>query len=233
MSWWTFLRSSASYSGPDGILNLLSEHLAFSGFAMLIVILIALPLGAALGHFHTGSTVVLGLANVGRAIPSFGVIVIFAVSAWGLNFATMTITLVLFALPQVLTNTYTGVAEADISTVQAARGIGMGHWDVLWRVELPSAVPLIASGIRSAAVQTIAVATIAGYAGAGGLGQIIFRAYASNLPGQQIGGAILVVGLALVVQIVLGLMQRAVTPVPMRRPGVIFRNRVVRPSAAG
>lgn len=232
MSWWTFLTSSSSYSGPDGILNLLREHLAFSGVALLIVTLIALPLGTILGHFHRGSVVVLGLANLGRAIPSFGVIVIFAVSAWGLNFATMTATLVLFAMPQVLTNTYTGVAEADTSTVQAARGIGMGHWGVLWRVELRSAVPLIASGIRSAAVQIVAVATIAGYAGAGGLGQIIFRAYASNLPGQQVGGAILVVGLALAVQIVLGLVQRAVTPVPMRRSGLVFRNRVVRPQPA-
>ncbi len=232
MSWWSYLTSSENYWGSDGILNLIREHVAFSGFALLIVVVIALPLGVTLGHFHRGSVIVLGLANLGRAVPSFGVIVIFAVSAWGLNFATLTATLVLFALPQVLTNAYTGVAEADSATVQAARGIGMGHWGVLSRVELRSAVPLIASGIRSAAVQIVAVATIAGYAGAGGLGQIVFRAYASNLPGEQVGGAILVVGLALAVQIVLGLVQRAVTPVPMRRTGLIFRNRVARPQPA-
>lgn len=233
MSWWAYLTSSASYWGPDGILNLLREHIEFSGLALLITMAIAIPLGVLLGHFHRGNALVLGLTNLGRAVPSFGVIVIFAVSAWGVNLATLTVTLVLFALPQVLTNSYTGVAEADKSTVQAARGLGMGHWRTLRRVELPSALPLLASGVRSAAVQIVAVATIAGYAGAGGLGQIVFRAYASNLPGQQVGGAILVVGLALSIQIVLGLIQRAVTPVPMRQSGLIFRNRRIRALSAG
>ncbi len=223
MNWFQYLTSASSWSGEEGITHLLIQHLEYSGSALLLTVLIALPLGLLLGHLHRGGFVVLALANLGRAIPAFGILVIFAVSAWGVDLVTLTITLVLFALPQVLTNTYTGIAEADGDVVQAARGIGMSEVQILRRIELPLALPLIASGVRSAAVQIVGTATIAAYAGAGGLGQIVFRGYDSNLPGLQIGGAILVVALALAAQGVLGLVQRAVTPAPLRRYGLIFR----------
>ena len=223
MNWFQYLTTASSWSGDDGITHLLIQHLEYSGSALLLTMLIALPLGLALGHLHRGGFVVLSLANLGRAIPAFGILVIFAVSSWGVDLITLTITLVLFALPQVLTNTYTGIAEADADVVQAARGIGMSELQILRRIELPRALPLIASGVRSAAVQIVGTATIAAYAGAGGLGQIVFRGYDSNLPALQIAGAILVVALALLAQGLLGLVQRAVTPVPLRRYGLIFR----------
>lgn len=223
MSWFEYLTSSSSYSGPSGITHRLVQHLEYSGTALLFTVLIALPLGLVLGHLRRGGFVVLSLANLGRAVPAFGIIVLFAVSALGVNLTTLTITLVLFALPQVLTNTYTGVAEIDPGVVQAARGIGMSGAQILRRTELPLAMPLIAAGIRGATVQIVGTATIAAYAGAGGLGQIVFRGYASNLRQYQIGGAVLVVLLALVAQGVLALVQRLVTPAPLRQYGLIFR----------
>lgn len=223
MNWLEYLTTASSWSGEDGITNRLLEHLQYSGTALLFTVLIALPLGLILGHLHKGSVIVLGLANLGRAVPAFGIVVIFAVSAWGVDLTTLTITLVLFALPQVLTNTYTGIAEVEVDIVEAARGIGMSNVQILRRIELPLAMPLIASGIRSAAVQIVGTATIAAYAGAGGLGQIVFRGYDSNLPALQVGGAVLVVVLALTAQGLLGLMQRAVTPTPLRQYGIIFR----------
>jgi len=234
MNWFQYLTSASSYGGGGGIIHRLIQHLEYSGSALLVTVVIALPLGLVLGHLRRGSGFVLGLANLGRAIPAFGIIVIFAVSAYGVNLATLTITLVLFALPQVLTNTYTGVAEVNLDVVQAARGIGMGEAQILRRTELPLALPLIASGIRGAAVQIVGTATIAAYAGAGGLGAIVFQGYASNVRYLQIGGAVLVVLLALVVQGGLGLMQRLVTPVPLRRYGLFFRdpNRRRRSAAA-
>jgi osmoprotectant transport system permease protein len=224
MNWFDYLTSASSYSGADGITQRLVQHLEYSGSALFFTVLIGLPLGLILGHLHRGGTIVLGIANLGRAVPAFGIIVIFAVSAYGVNLATLTITLVLFALPQVLTNTYTGVAEIDPDIIQAAQGMGMSGRQILGRTELPVALPLIAAGIRGATVQIIGTATIAAYAGAGGLGAIVFRGYDSNDRRYQIGGAVLVVVLALVAQGLLGLLQRAVTPQPLRHRGIFFRS---------
>lgn len=223
MSWFDYLTTPSSYTGTAGILHRLVQHLEYSGTALFFTVLIALPLGVVLGHVRRGGFVVLALANLGRAVPAFGIIVLFAVSSLGVSLLTLTITLVLFALPQVLTNAYTGVAEIDQGVVGAARGIGMSGSQILRRIELPLALPLIAAGIRGATVQIIGTATIAAYAGAGGLGAIVFRGYASNLRQYQIGGAVLVVLLALVAQGVLALAQRAVTPPGMRRYGLVFR----------
>lgn len=223
MSWFSYLTTPASYTGTNGIVHRLVQHLEYSGTALLVTVLIALPLGIVLGHLRRGGFVVLALANLGRAVPAFGIIVLFAVSSLGVTLLTLTITLVLFALPQVLTNAYTGVAEIDPGVVQAARGIGMSGGQILRHIELPLALPLIAAGIRGAAVQIIGTATIAAYAGAGGLGEIVFRGYASNLREYQIGGAVLVVLLALLAQGLLALAQRAVTPASLRRYGIVFR----------
>ena len=228
MSWFEYLVSPSSYGGSSGIVHRLVQHLEYSGTALLVTVLIALPLGLVLGHLRKGGFVVLAVANLGRAIPAFGIIVLFAVSSLGVNLLTLTITLVLFALPQVLTNAYTGVAEIDPGAVEAARGIGMSGFQILRRIELPLAMPLIAAGIRGATVQIVGTATIAAYAGAGGLGAIVFRGYASNLRQYQIGGAVLVVLLALVAQGLLALVQRAVTPAPLRRYGLLFRRPVRR-----
>lgn len=221
MNWWEYLTTSSSYFGSDGILAELAAHLGYSGLAIIVTCVLALPTGFVLGHWHRGRVLVQTIANLGRAVPAFGVVVLFGVSSLGISLFTLTITLVIFALPQVLGNAYVAVANCDSGSVQAARGIGMSEAQILFRVEIRSGMPLIASGIRSAAVQIVATATIAAYAGAGGLGAIIFRGLDDNITALQVGGAILVVLLALVVQGALGLVERRTTPKALRG-----RNRV-------
>jgi len=231
VDWWSYLTTGASYAGEDGITHRMAQHLGYTGLALLFTCLIALPLGLALGHARRGGALVIGLANLGRAVPTFGILVVFAVSSYGVTTTTLTATLVLFAIPAVLTNTFTGVASVEGDVVEAARGMGMSEWQILRRTELPLALPLIAAGIRSAAVQVIATLTIAAYTGSGGLGAIVFRGYNNSEDAYKIGGAVLVVALALVVQALLSIVQRAVTPVPLRagRPSA---RRVARAQAA-
>ena len=219
MGWVDYLTSAASYRGEDGILHRLAQHVEYTGLALFFTCLVALPLGIALGHVRRGGGLVIAVANLGRAIPTFGVLVLFACGRFGATTATLTITLVLFAIPPVLTNTYTGVAGVDDDVLEAARGMGMSGGQVLRGTELPLALPLIAAGIRTAAVQVVATLTIAAYTGNGGLGQIVFRGYNSNIDAYKIGGSVIVVALALTVQALLGLVQRAVTPVPLRSRG--------------
>lgn len=218
-SWFDYLTTKANYRDSPlgyGITHLLLQHIAYTALAVFFVCLIALPLGTYLGHTHRGGGLVIGIANLGRAIPTFGIVVLFAVSSYGVSTATLTITLVLFALPPVLTNAWTGVTTVDAEITEAARGMGMRPMQVVLRTELPIASPLIMSGIRSATVQVVATATLAGYAGVGGLGVIVFDGYTNNNRAEQIAGAVLVVLLALIAQGLLGLVQRAVTPVPLR-----------------
>ncbi len=217
MSWLSYLLDWSNWTGPSGILVLLAQHLEYTGAALGATIAIGLPLGIVLGHLHRGEALVLGLVGIGRAVPAFGIVVLFAVSEWGVNLATLTITLVLFALPQVLTNTYLGIAEASAGAVEAAAGMGMTGWQIIRRIEIPLGLPLIASGVRSAAVQIIATATIAAYAGAGGLGLLVFRGYDTNMPKYQVAGAVLVVVLALLAQALLAKVQQMVTPVGLRK----------------
>lgn len=231
MTWWDYLTSAASYGGEDGITHRMVQHLTYTGLALLFTCLIALPLGLALGHARRGAALVIGLANLGRAIPTFGILVVFAVSSYGVTTTTLTATLVLFAIPPVLTNTFTGVASVEADVVEAARGMGMSGRQILVRTEVPLALPLIAAGIRSAAVQVVATLTIAAYTGSGGLGAIVFRGYNNSESAYKIGGAVLVVLLALVVQAVLSVVQRAVTPVPLR-PGGASARRGARARAA-
>ncbi len=216
---WSWLTTAASWQGEDGILHRLWEHVWLSGVSVLIACLVALPIGIGLGHLGRGGALAINLANVGRAIPTLGVIILFAVSPVGLTTATLIATLVLFAVPPILANAYVGVATVDRDAKESARGMGMSGWQLLRRVELPLALPLIAAGIRTSAVQVVATATLAGYVGYGTLGQIVFRGFNINLEYLVIGGAILVAGLALLTELLLGLVQRAVTPAGLRVEG--------------
>lgn len=231
MGWWSYLTSGASYGGDDGITHRLVQHLTYTGLALLFSSALAMPLGLLLGHARRGGSAVIALAGLGRAVPTFGVLVLFAVSRYGATTTTLTVTLVLFAIPPVLTNTYAGVAGVDDEVIEAARGMGLSGRQVLTGTELPLALPLIAAGIRIATVQIIATATIASYVGLGGLGAIIFRGYNNSEDAYKIAGALLVVVLALTAQQLLGLVQRAVTPVPLRVPGGTSR-RMARAAAA-
>jgi osmoprotectant transport system permease protein len=186
------------------------EHLALSGAAIGVAIAIALPLGIWLGHIHRGSFLAVNVANIGRALPSLAVIAI-GLAVLGIGFLNVTLALVILAVPPMLTNAYVAVDGVDPEAVEAARGMGMKPRQVLLNVELPLALPLIFAGIRTAAVYVVATATLAAIAGGGGLGDIIVNQANYGLPGV-LAGAILVTGLAFLVDGLLALVQRAVTP---------------------
>lgn len=219
MSVWSYLTSAASWQGEDGIVHRLWEHVWLSGTSVLVACLIALPIGIGLGHLGRGGVVAINLANVGRAIPTLGVLILFAVSPLGLTTLTLIATLVVFAVPPILANAYVGVANVDRDAKESARGMGMSGSQVLRRVEFPLALPLIAAGVRTSSLQVVATATLAGYTGNGTLGQIVFRGFNINLNHLVVGGAILVAALALLTELLLGLLQRAVTPAGLRVGG--------------
>jgi len=190
------------------------EHLLLSGAAMAIALVIALPLGLWLGHRHRGSFLAVNVANLGRALPSLAVIAVGFVFL-GVGFWSVALALVVLAIPPILTNAYVAVDSVQADAVEAARGMGMTDRQVITRVELPLALPLIFAGIRTATVFVVATATIAAVAGGGGLGDIIVNQAGYGLEGV-VGAAICVSVLALAADGAVGLLQRAVTPAGLR-----------------
>ncbi|HEX8074641.1 MAG TPA: ABC transporter permease [Thermoleophilaceae bacterium] len=191
------------------------EHLALSGAAIGIALAIAVPLGVWLGHIHRGSFLAINVANIGRALPSLAVIAL-GLAVFDLGFTNVMFALIVLAVPPILTNVYVGVDSVDRDAVEAARGMGMSGTQVLWRVELPLALPLIFTGIRTAVVYVIATATLAAIAGGGGLGEIIVNQASYRLAGV-LGAAIVVTVLAVGADVALAGLQRLITPRPLRR----------------
>ncbi len=201
------------------------EHVVLSGAAMGIALALAVPLGVVLGHLHRGSFVAINLANVGRALPSLAVIAI-GLGFFGFGFTNVLVALVILAVPPILTNAYVAVNEVERDAVEAARGMGMTPWQILRRVELPLALPLLFAGIRTAAVFVVATATIAAIAGGGGLGEILFNQASYRTEGL-VGAAIVVSALAFAADAAFGALQRLLTPrglraeVPALEPDVL------------
>jgi osmoprotectant transport system permease protein len=213
-----WLNDPLNYEGKTGVPYLTYEHLYISGFAVLLAAVVALPLALVLGHLGRGGGFTVVVSNVSRAIPTLALLTIFASTAIGFGNRATIIALALFAIPPLLTNTYVGVREVDPDVVEAARGMGMSGRAVLLRVELPLAVPLIAAGFRTAAVQVVATATLAALVGGGGLGRIITDGFGQQDRPQILAGGILVALLALATEGTLALVQHAVTPGRQRRP---------------
>ena len=186
------------------------EHLLLSGAAMAIALVIALPLGLWLGHRHRGSFLAVNVANLGRALPSLAVIAVGFVFL-GVGFWSIALALVVLAIPPILTNAYVAVDSVQADAVEAARGMGMTDRQVITRIELPLALPLIFAGIRTATVFVVATATIAAVAGGGGLGDIIVNQATYGLEGV-IAATIVTVALAFAVDGLLGVIQRRLTP---------------------
>ncbi|MBV9592930.1 MAG: ABC transporter permease [Actinobacteria bacterium] len=201
--------------GQEGIFTQLLNHLQYSVVAILIALAIGLPLGLLIGHSGR-ATFIVSAVNALRALPTVGLLILFYViigpHIHGKGDAAFLIpteiVLVLLATPPILANTYAGVQNVEPAARDAAAGMGMTSTQVLFRVELPNALPLIFSGLRSAALQVIATATIAAYVGLGGLGRFVYDGLASRDFPQMTGGAILVAILALVVDLLLALGQR-------------------------
>ncbi|MGW1864679.1 ABC transporter permease [Streptomyces mauvecolor] len=206
---WSWLTSAAHWSGENGIWHRLGEHLWLTALCLVLSCLIALPVALVLGHLGKGGTLAVNISNVGRAVPTFAILVLLLLTPLGKYGEGPTIVaLILFAVPPLLTNAYVGMREVDRDVVRAARGMGMTGRQLLLRVEVPLALPLILTGVRIAAVQLVATATLAALAGGGGLGRIITAGFNLASTPQVVAGAVLVAVFALVVEGIFEAVQR-------------------------
>jgi osmoprotectant transport system permease protein len=215
VEWFT---DASNWSGTFGIPNRAVQHVVMSGVSLGIGAAIALPAGLYIGHTRRFEFLVVSAANFGRAIPSFGLLFLFVL--WlgvGLNSPpslrpAVIFALVLLAIPPILTNTYVGIQSVGADTLEAARGMGMSEGHVLTRIEIPLGVPLILAGLRTAALQVVATATLGAVVAGGGLGRFIVDGYATRDFPQVFGGAVLVAVLAIVTELGFGLLERVATP---------------------
>jgi osmoprotectant transport system permease protein len=200
------------------------EQLELAGAALLVALVVALPAGVLLGHVHRGSSVAIGASIAGRALPSLVLIGVF-LTVLGIGFVNNMTALAVLATGPVLTNAYDAVDGIDRDVVEAARGMGMSGRQVLARVELPLAVPLVMTGIRIAAVTVVATAPIAAIAGGGGLGDVIVNQASYRLAGV-VGASLCVMALSAGVWVTLAALQRTLTPRGIREarvPGTVNR----------
>ncbi len=217
---WIF--APAQWTGPFGIPTLVLQQLGYTFAAVGIAAVIAVPLGWMIGHTGRGRDVAVAISGAARALPSFGLLLLL-VLVLGVTRKpeAALVTFVLLAIPSLLAGAYTGLQAIDRSTIDAARAVGMTRWQVLWRVEVPLGLPLLVGGIRAATLQVVATVTIAAYIGLGSLGWPIIQGIPLRRIDQVLGGALLVAALALLLDGMLALVQRAVVPRgvrPRRRP---------------
>jgi len=205
-------------------------HLAISFESILISLVLGVPLGILLGHIHRGSFLAINVSNVGRSLPSLAILAIL-LPVVGITRTNVIITLVILAFPPILTNSYVAVEQVDRDAVEAAVGMGMRPLEVILKVELPLALPLIFAGIRTAAVFVVATATLAGFFGGGGLGDIIANEASYHLSGV-IGASYVLIVLALAFQVLFKGLEMAVTPRGLRKQARVVPAQVIEPTVA-
>lgn len=216
-----YITDASHWWGKTGLARGIYDHLRISGFAVIVAMIVAMPPAMVLGHVRRGGLLAVSVLNIGRAVPTFAIIALaFPISleyGLGFGFWPTAVALVLLAIPPIFTNTYTGVRGVDSGVVESAVGMGMEPREVLWRVEVPSALPLIITGIRVSAVQVIATATLGALFGFGGLGRYIVEGKAQDDDGKLLAGAVLVALLAVITEIAFSAAERALTPWADRR----------------
>jgi osmoprotectant transport system permease protein len=214
---WQFFTDPANWTGTDGIWTRLIEQLQISLTALVVAAIIAIPAGVLLGRSGRASFLTYSISNVGRAIPTFALLYIFA--SWdpiGVGNLAAILALILFAIPPLLTNSYVGVREVDPDAKDSARGMGMSWWQLLGRVEVPLSVPFIFAGVRTTTVQVMATASLAALVGGGGFGRYVVDGFGQQDPVLVLVGVILTAVLCLLTEGILAFAQRLLTPVPMR-----------------
>jgi osmoprotectant transport system permease protein len=212
-----FFSDSAHWQGYDGIPTRVAEHVQYTLQALAVAAAIALPVGMVTGHYGRGGNALALIAVAGRALPTFGLLVLMTLLV-GFGMVNVMTPLVVLAVPPILVTTYEAMRSVDPSPVDAARGMGMSEAGVLFQIELPAALPLILSGLRSGAIQIVSTATIAAYVSLGGLGRYIIDGLYQRNYEKVVGGATLVAGLALVTLAVFWAVGRiAVSPGVRRR----------------
>jgi osmoprotectant transport system permease protein len=218
----TFLDAFTFFGHHTGLVwDKTVAHMAISFASLGVAMAIAIPLGVWLGHLHRGSFLAINVSNIFRALPSLAMISI-GLGILGIGFVNVLVALVVLAGPVVLTNAYVAVDQVDRNAVEAARATGMRPWQVLTRVELPIATPLIFAGIRTATVYVVATATLATFAGGGGLGDIIVNEPTYGTAGV-IAGSLTITVLAFAIDGLLAIVQRVATPYPLRTRGRLSR----------
>jgi osmoprotectant transport system permease protein len=213
-----YLNDPYNWTRTDGILDLLVQHLTISAVAVAAAMVIAIPVGVVLGHTGRGGGFTVALSNVSRAVPTLALLTVFAVTPIGFGPRATTIALALFAVPPILTNTYVGFREVDRDVVEASRAMGLSGRQVVLQAELPLAAPLLMTGVRTAAVQVVATATLAALVAGGGLGRIINLGFGQQDYGVVLAGALLVAVLAVLTELVLSALSWTLTPGEKRLP---------------
>lgn len=232
---WIF--NSAHWSGDEGLWVLIGQHLAYSFIALAIAIALAFPIGCYAGHTGKGERLLIGSANALRALPSFGFIIMLVI-LFGPVFESdlafivpCLIVLVVLALPPIMLGVCAGISTIDRNVIDAAKGMGYSTWRLLFSVEIPCALPLIFSGIRSATLQIVSTATIAAYVSLGGLGRLIIDGRAQNDYSQMVAGAVLIALMALLIDCFFSLLTRVVvSPGLLRRAKRQRSSSVIQPS---
>lgn len=218
----TWLADPARWTGAAGIPTRMLEHLALSGVSLAIAMVLAIPVGIWIGHTGRFASFAINLANIGRALPSIAVIeIVLPITAaidpqLGFRIYPTVIAMIVLAVPPILVNTREGIAGVDRDLVEAARGMGMRDAQLVRRLELPLAVPAILTGVRSAALQVVATATLGAIFGAGGLGRYLVEGIAQRDDGMTFGGVVLVAVLALTVEGAFVIIDRLI-----RSPGIV------------
>lgn len=208
----------ANWSGPGGIPARLLEQLTITVIAVLVAAAIALPIGILTGHLGKGGALVTSVANLGRAIPTFALLLLLA-AAGGVGVSAAIIALTIFAIPPMLTNANVGIAGVDPQARMAGRAVGFTGRQLLWQVELPLAMPLVFAGIRTATVQVTATATLAAFVGGGGLGRFILDGFALQDTTMVLAGVLLVALVTMSMEGLLALVQAGISHRLGRVPG--------------
>jgi osmoprotectant transport system permease protein len=217
---WSYLSDGANWSGPEGMTQLMVQQLLLTFTALLFAMLLGLPIAMWLGHLGRGGFLAINISNIGRAVPTYAVLVLLTVGPVGTaelgpygraGLATL-IALVLFALPPLITNAYVAVREVPADIREAAEGMGMRGWQTFTRVELPLSMPLVMAGIRLALVQVWATATIAALVAGPGLGRVITDGFFHSNYGKGFAGAVVVALVALVLELLAATGQRLADP---------------------
>jgi osmoprotectant transport system permease protein len=217
-----WLTDPAHWTGPDGIPARFSEHVVLSGVSLAVGLAIALPLGLAIGHTRRWEGAVVAITNIGRAVPSVGILgiafvltlpLVAALNLRNIGTPAALIALIALAIPPIVVNAYVGIRDADPDVVEAARGMGMSERQVLRRVEVPLGLGVILAGVRTASIQVIATATLGAILSTGGLGRYIVDGFAQRDYPQMVSGALLVMVLVLSSEAIFAFLQRrAVSP---------------------
>jgi osmoprotectant transport system permease protein len=203
-----YLFDSYNWSGPEGITARIIQHIWYTFAALGLSALIALPIGLRIGHTRRGAFLAINIGNAARALPSLGLLMIAVLLTNQIGFLPVLIALVALGIPPILTSTYAGLSGVDPATIDAARGMGMTGWEILTKVEIPIALPLIISGLRAATLQIVSTATIAALVSLGGLGRYVVDGLKLRDFPQMFSGALLVALLAILLDLLFALAGR-------------------------